>query len=112
MQSTNNQEKLLDAMVLLEVADKMYPSVDHFFSEYSTSDLIKSAHDLIQYVYSDGEFEIEAETHELVATLEAARRYIDCGGHLWRLSVSGQEQKEHPHQASSFFQRIRARIGC
>lgn len=110
MQSTNNP-KLLDAMVLLEVADKMYPSVDHLFSKYSTSDYIRSAHDLIQHVHSEGQSSIEAETNEMLATLEASRRYMDCGGHLYKPSVSAQQQTEHPLHASSLFQRIRARIG-
>jgi hypothetical protein len=84
MQSTNDQGKLLDAMVLLEIADKMYPDTEHLFSKYSTSDLINAAHDLIQYVHSSGESGIQVETHELLATLEAARRYMDCSGHLWK----------------------------
>lgn len=84
MQSTTDKEKLMDAMVLLEVADKMYPSVDHFFSKYTTSELITAAHDLIQNVHSDGESPFNDQTHEVWATLEGARRYMDVGGHLWQ----------------------------
>ena len=70
----------MDAMVLLEVADKMYPSTDHLFSKYTTSELITAAHDLIQNVHSDGELPHNYQTHEILATLEDARRYLDLGG--------------------------------
>ncbi|NVM93130.1 hypothetical protein FHT32_006824 [Variovorax sp. SG517] len=111
MKSPDNQEKLLDAMTLLEIANRTYPSIDHFFSKYSTSDLVSGAHDLIQCVYSNGESLIEDETHELLATLAAARSYMDCGGHLWKPSVAPPEQVDHPQAPSSLLRRIRARFG-
>lgn len=69
-------------MILLEIVNKTYPSIDKFFSGYSTSDLVNGAHDLIQYIYSNGELPMEDQTHELLATLAAARTYMDCSGHI------------------------------
>ena len=80
MQLKNNSQILLDVMVLLEVAGKMCPLVEHFFATHSTNDLINAAHDLIGYFHSNGSSELNAETEELLATLEAARTYLDCGG--------------------------------
>lgn len=111
MQSTTSQTKLLDAMVLLEVADKMYPSVDHFFSKYTAADFIRSAHDLIQCVHSNGESQLDAETLEVLATLEGARKYMDVGGHLLKPSASPEVQTEQPRQTSGLFRRVLARIG-
>jgi hypothetical protein len=101
----------MDAMVLLEVTDKMYPSMDHFFSRYTTSDLISAAHDLIQYVHSDGESPLNNQTHEVLATLEGARRYMDVGGHLWKPPAGAEERANLPHQTSGLLGRVLARMG-
>lgn len=110
MQTKSNEDKLSDAMVLLEVADKMYPVANQFFSKYSTSDLIGAAHDLVQNVHSNGESRLEAATHELLATLEAARKYIDCNGHLWKPSPDSQEKAELHASKSGLFSRALTRI--
>ncbi|MBK4737353.1 hypothetical protein [Noviherbaspirillum pedocola] len=111
MQATSDKTKLMDAMVLLELADKMYPSIDHFFSKYTTSELITAAHDLIQNVHSDGECPFNSETYEVLATLEGARRYMDLGGHLWQPSGGTEEPGKISGQAQGMLGRILARIG-
>jgi len=104
-----NNDKLLDAMVLLEIARKMYPESDHIFSKYSTSDLMKSAHDLIQAVHSNGESDLKECTREVLASLEAARRYVDCGGPLINNSTIPNNNAETG--APSMFRRLLSRIG-
>jgi len=97
-------------MVLLEFATKEYPTLEHFFSKYSTSDLIYGAHDLIQYAYSDGQTGLEEQTRELLATLAACDRYQECGGHLFKPPAGNAEQNESPQRAG-FLKRIRSRFG-
>ena len=111
MQWKNDKAKLMDAMVLLEVADKMYPSVNHFFSKYTTSELITAAHDLIQNVHSDGECPFNDQTHEVVATLEGARTYMDLGGHLWQPIDGAEDPVKLVEPTPGMWGRIRSRIG-
>ena len=94
MQSAHGNENLLDAMVLLEIANNMYPEAENFFSKYSTSDLIRSAHDLVQRVYSNMESPLDSDTREVLATLEAARTYMDRGGHLLKDPESAEKNKK------------------
>lgn len=110
MLSNKDKELLLDAMVLLEVADQMYPQVSHYFTSHTTSNLISAAHDLVQHVQSNGESKIEKETQDLRTTLDAARKYIDSGGHLWKSTDRAEEAVTKNQQKQTLWTRIRARM--
>ena len=99
-------EKLFTAMVLLEIANKMHPHIDHFFSKYQLSDLIDACHDLIQNVHSNGQSQINDSTLEVLATFQAADRYMELGGHRHKEKIFKPSNVSASNMPQSLFKRL------